>query len=219
MFLHSSSYFTYHNKAHRRPDPVAQRLRVFDSVLPLPLRGRSCSFFASTPKCLSEDRQPLPPPATPPSPTLCVSVAPWLMSQCFTNGRSTLHFPSPLFLLTKKLHWWKLTCKVDSSVSQPPKPPDSTPHQYCIGPPPPPPLPKHTFYILWATWLLSLLSLNSPSSWSVTQRFSPIGIQVEPQSCIKLYGESLFFLSGTNALCVLNQGYIVPFSGFATILF
>lgn len=101
MFPHSSSYLTYHNKAHHRPDPVAPRLRVFDSVLPMPLRGRSCSSFASTPQCLSEDRQPLPPPATPPSPTLCVSVAPWLMSQCFTNGRSTLPFPSPLFLLTK----------------------------------------------------------------------------------------------------------------------
>lgn len=47
--------------------------------------------------------------------TVCVSLTPSLTSWCFTNSWYTLPFPFLLFC-RQKLHWWKLTCKVDSFV-------------------------------------------------------------------------------------------------------
>ncbi len=123
----------------------------------------------------------------------CCSI---LTSWCFTNSWYTLPFPFLLFCW-QKLHWWKLTCKVDSFVcliqsliSLP------SLHLQC------PPLPNRStvstptlFTSPSARWLHSL---NSPSCH---MGFSPIGIQVSLPSCIKVYGAHA--LIWTHKLCVV----------------
>lgn len=74
----------------------------------------------------SEDRHP------PQSCRSCFNSLCFCCSQCFTNSWYALPFPFLLFCW-QKLHWWKLTCKVDSSDCL---------IQSLIPPPPPPPSPS-----------------------------------------------------------------------------
>lgn len=98
---------------------------------------------------------------SPPS-AACVSVTPSLTSCCFTNSWYTLPFPFLLFCW-QKLHWWKLTCKVDSFVCLV-QSLISLLSPFCICNVPPPPatsprsLPPH-----FPPWARLLPSLNSPT--------------------------------------------------------
>lgn len=109
----------------------------------------------------------LSPRSVSPASAVCVSVAPSLMSWCFTNSSYTLPF---LFLLFcwQKLHWWKLTCKVDSFVCL---------IQSLISPLPslhlcPHPLLLSTVFTStlstspWARWLPSLNSPTCHIKWA-----------------------------------------------------
>lgn len=136
------------------------------------------------------------PPSVSPSSTVCASVSPSLGA--FTNSWYTLPFPFLLFRW-QKLHWWKLTCKVDSFVcliqsliSLP------TLHSLvCIYTTS---LPS-TFFsqslppqFPWTRWLRNFTFTHLP--YGIGN--SPIGIQVLP-SCICGYG--LMFCFSCTCTC------------------